>query len=340
MKKIIALMLIMLLAFSFAACGGSDNGGGSGSDGSQAEGIFRDPKKNPYSDELKIAWIPSDAPAANCVAWGAGIERELSYWPNVTFNTFDGERDAEKQSSIIQDLIVQEYDAIILQPYVSSTVAVAVEDAEAAGIPVICINIDSDSPHSALVAMTDYEAGYAIGVEMAESVGGEGNFVVIQATPGATRGENLEEGFQAAIANYPGITILDEQTGEWNSEKANAVMTDFLTKYDSIDGVFCHNDQMAEGAATAVQTAGRLGEMSIWGANGEAKALEYIEQGLMTGTVYTDCYDQGATAARLAMMFIGGNLDTSQFTQTLQIKMPPIVVTSENVASITEDMRW
>lgn len=341
MKKVIALLLVLIMALSFVSCSGKAPAeSGDAKPGTSSEEFFREPKKDPYSDEIKIAWIPSNAADANGTAWGKGIEQELSYWPNVQFNIFDGEKNAEKQSSIINDLVAQKYDAIIVQPYNSSAVAVAVENAEAAGIPVICINIDAETPHAAIVAMTDYEAGYVIGTKMAESVNGKGNFVVIQATPGATRGENLEEGFQAAMKNYPDIKILDEQSGEWNTEKANSVMTDFLTKYSKIDGVFCHNDQMAEGAATAVQTAGRLGEMVIWGANGETKALQYIEQGLMTGTIYTNCYDQGSTAARLAMMFMGGNIDSSKFTKTLKIKMPPIVVTSENVGEITPDMRW
>ena len=364
MKRLLALLLAVILATTFTACSNSASpagdgtaGGGTSGDGTAGSGtsddataggevagsngdFFREGRKDPFSDEIKIAWIPTTASDANGTAWGKGIEQELSYWPNVTYNMFDGERDSEKQSRLVYDLITQEYDAIILQPYNSAGLAPAVADAEKAGIPVICINIDAETPHAGLVAMTDYEAGYSIGVEMAESVGGTGNFVVIQATPGASRGENLEAGFQEALKAYPNIEIIDSQTGEWNTEKANAVMTDFLTKHSQIDGVFCHNDQMAEGASTAVQAAGRLGEMVIWGANGENKALEYIEQGLMTGTIYTNCYNQGSTAARLAMMYIGSNVDTSQFTKTPVMKMPPIAVTSENVASITEDMRW
>jgi ribose transport system substrate-binding protein len=60
----------------------------------------------------------------------------------------------------------------------------------------------------------------------------------------------------------------------------------------------------------------------------------------MTGTIYTNCYNQGATAARLAMMYIGSEVDTSKFTKTPIMKMPPIAVTIENVATITPDMRW
>ena len=40
------------------------------------------------------------------------------------------------------------------------------------------------------------------------------------------------------------------------------------------------------------------------------------------------------------MMYIGSNVDTSTFTETPVIKMPPMTVDANNVDSITEDMRW
>lgn len=351
-KRIASIICSLAMVFSLAACAPANESNAPAAENTVAEGngegkvqesqgvVLKENEKNPYTDPIKIAWIPTAASEANGTAWGKGIERELSYWNNVEFHTYDGEKSSDTQNAIMADLIAQGYDGIILQAWNSDASAQAVADAEAAGIPVVCINIDVNTPHAGLVAMTDVEAGYAIGQRMAKDLNGKGNVVVIQATPGAARGESLEQGFQQAMAEFPEITILDEQTAEWNMEKANTVMQDFLTTYgDQIDAVFAHNDQMAEGAGEAVRNAG-YSDIMIWGANGETKALEYIEEGIITGTVYTNCYDQGATAARMLMMYIGSNIDTSSFTQTPVIKMPPMTVDIENVNSITEDMRW
>ena len=296
--------------------------------------------KDPYTDELRIAWIPTAATEANCTAWGNGIKNEAEHWSNVSVDVYDGEKNADKQVTLMNDCIAQEYDGIIIQTYNKATLTPAIEEAEEAGIPVVCINMDSDAVCHGLVSMTDYEAGAVIAQKIAEALGEEGNVVVIQATPGAARGINLEAGFQDTLANYPGIKILEEQAADWNMEKANTTMANFLTAYpDEIDAVFAHNDQMAEGAGMACQTAG-VEDIVIWGANGETKALEYISDGIITGTVYTNCYDQGATALRLLMMSIGSGIDISDWEATPVIKMPPITVTAENVDSITEDMRW
>lgn len=296
--------------------------------------------KDPYSDEIKIAFLPNVIGDSVAAAWAKGAADELSVYSNVLFQTFDGEASAETQNQVMTDLITQEYDAIILQAADSAALASSVKQAEAAGIPVITLNLDANTPHAGLIAMVDYEAGKLVAQKMAEGMNKEGKVVIIQATAGATRGENLESGFRDEMANYPNIEILDAQSGEWLTEKANVVMNDFLTKYDQIDGVFCHNDAMAEGASQAAEAAGRLEKMQIWGADGESKALEYIEQGKMTGTIYTNCFDQGATAARLAMYLIGSEAVTSTYTKTPVIKMAPIVVTPETVSSIGDNIRW
>lgn len=296
--------------------------------------------KDAYADAVKIAFVPNVIGDSVAAAWGDGAERELSVFDNVTFQRFDGKASAETQVQIMSDLVNQKYDAIILQAADSAALAASVQQAEAAGIPVITLNLDADTPHAGLIAMVDYEAGVLVAQNIAESVGEEGNVVIIQATAGATRGENLEAGFRDRMAEYEKMEILDAQSGEWLTEKANVVMNDFLTKYPEIDGVFCHNDAMAEGASQAAEAAGRLEEIVIWGADGEKKALEYIEQGKMAGTIYTNCYDQGATAARLAMYLIGSEVDTSSYTSTPVIKMAPIVATPDTVGTIGENIRW
>lgn len=335
MKKTIAIILALALVFALCACGNVAVDGESANKTSTAKTT-----KDPYSDEIKIAFVPNVIGDSVAAAWGDGAEDELSVFSNVTFQRFDGKASAETQVQIMADLVNQKYDAIILQAADSAALAASVQQAEAAGIPVITLNLDADTPHAGLIAMVDYEAGALVAESMAASCGGNGNVVIIQATPGATRGENLEAGFRDKLAEYPGMTILDAQTGEWLTEKANVVMNDFLTKYDKIDAVFCHNDAMAEGASQAAEAAGRLDGLYIWGADGESKALEYIENGKMAGTIYTNCFDQGATAARLAMYLIGSEANTAELTKTPVIKMAPVVVTPENVHTIGEAIRW
>lgn len=347
-KKGLAVFLaVMMAGAAMTGCGSvktdsqveaDKSSGDSGT--STAAASFR-PAKDPYTDEIKIAFLPNVIGDSCAAAWSAGMEEYLSAFDNVTFQTFDGKASVDTEVQIMDDLINQKYDAILLQATDAAGLAASTQKAEAAGIPVITVNLDADTPHAALVAGVDVEAGKSIAKAMGDSMGGKGKVVIIQATPGATKGENVNKGFKEVMkSDYPDIEILDEQTAEWLTEKANTVMNDFLTKYPEIDGVLCHNDAMAEGAAQAAQAAGRLDQMQIWGVDGEAKMLEYIEQGLCTGTVYTNAKSQGAACAQMALFMIGSGVDSSKFEKTPVIKMAPVIVTKENVGTITEDMRW
>jgi ribose transport system substrate-binding protein len=336
MKKFTRIMLSIVLTLFLAGCGGVTVE----SSAKTAAAAPARAAKNAYADPVKIAFIAYTIGDSVGAAWGDGIERELSVFPNAAFQRFDGKASAETQVQIMGELINQKYDAIILQSADTAALATSVRQAEDAGIPVITLNLDADTPHAALIAMVDIEAGALIAQEIAGSIGKKGNVVIIQAAIGTSRGERLEAGFRAELAKYPEVKILDAQTGEWLTEKANVVMNDFLTKYPKIDGVFCHNDAMAEGASQAAEAAGRLKEMVIWGADGEKKALEYIENGKLAGTIYTNCYDQGATAARLAMYFIGARINTAAYTETPVIKIAPVIATRKNVKTIGENIRW
>lgn len=335
-KKIVSLFLVgAMVAATAVGCGSvkTDNEAGGSDSGEKAAG------KDAYTEDVKIAFLPNVIGDSCAAAWAEGMQSYLNNFSNVTFDVYDGEASVDTEVQIMDELINQKYDAIILQATDAAGLASSVDKAEAAGIPVITCNLDADTTHAGLVAAVDVEAGEKIAEAIGESLGGQGKVVIISATPGATKGENIDKGFKAVMEEtYPDIEILDEQSGEWLTENANTVMTDFLTKFSEIDAVLCHNDAMAEGAAEAVKAAGR--EMQIWGVDGESKMLDYIEQGLCTGTVYTDAKSQGVACAQFAMYAIESGITASSLSETPIVKMAPIIVTADTLSEITEDMRW
>lgn len=354
MKKLLAMALVAAMTFTMAACGGSAPqettreeapAAEPAADGAQSAAApaanSNKVRKDPYTEEIKIAYVAHDLSTPNNQAWKEGIERECASWPNITVQAFNGESSAETQVTIMSDIINQKYDAIILQCSDGTALAPSVDEAEAAGIPVITLNLDAYTTHSALVMAVDYDGGRMIADEMAKEIGEEGNVVIIQGVAGLSRTDNMEKGFRDTMANkYPNIEIIDAQSASFEKETAMSVMNSFLQNYDKIDGVFAINDAMAEGAALAVQSAGRQGEMVIWGDDGESDALAMIERGEMTGTIYTNSWDQGSTAAKMALFMIGSEYDSSVLSSTPLVIMEPVVVTKDTVGSIAPEDRW
>ncbi|OYO84472.1 sugar ABC transporter substrate-binding protein [Lachnotalea glycerini] len=339
MKKMLALFMVGIMSATlYAGCSSIKTDSQANESESTTEAATG---KDVYTEEIKIAFLPNVIGDSCAAAWSDGMKEYLSAFSNVTFDVFDGQASVDTQVKVMDELINQKYDAIILQAADASGLSTSTEKAESAGIPVITVNLDADTTHTALVSAVDVEAGQAIADKIGESLNGTGKVVIISATPGATKGENIDKGFKAVMEEkYPNIEILDEQSGEWLTENANTVMNDYLTKYQEIDAVLCHNDAMAEGAAEAVKAAGRLDQIAIWGVDGESKMLDYISQGLCTGTVYTNCNNQGALCAQMAMYAVDSGITASSLSETPVIKMSPTIVTQDNLDSITEDMRW
>ena len=180
--------------------------------------------KDPYKDDIKLAYVAHDIGTPVNQAWLEGIERECAYYDNITVQGFDAKSSAEEQVKIMSEIITQKYDAIILQASDNSALAASVTEAEEAGIPVITINMDVDSIHSALVQMVDYDAGRLAAEEIAKELDGTGKIVIIQGLPGIIRTDNLEKGFRDTISQYSGIEIIGSQAANFEKETAMSVM--------------------------------------------------------------------------------------------------------------------
>lgn len=338
-KKMIAVLLVGAMALGLTACGGgakreADKGT------EPAAATSNKQMKDPYTEDIKIAYIAHDLSTPNNQAWLEGIERECASWDNIEVQSFNGESSAETQVQVMSDVINQEYDAIILQCSDGTALAQSVGDAEKKGIPVITLNLDADTIHSALVMAVDFDAGRMAAEKIAEQMGEKGKAAIIQGVPGLNRTDNLEKGFRDTIAKYPDIEIVDAQSASFEKEQAITVMNSFLQSHSELKAVFCINDAMAEGAALAAQSAGKKGQIIIWGADGEKDALAMIESGDMSGTIYTNSWDEGSTAAKIALLMVGSEYDSAVLTETPKVIMEPIVVTAENVGEISQEDRW
>ncbi len=291
------------------------------------------------SAETKIGYLPSTVGQALTQAWKTGIENTLKGQPNVSFQALDAQMKAEIQVTMMDDFINQGYNAIILQPIDAAALTASVKKAEGKGIPVITLNTDTKLPHAACVTMDDQGAGYLVGEQIGKALGGKGNVAIIQSPPGAQAGVEREKGFRAAMAKlYPEIKIVGAQNGLWNKDKAIEIMNSFLQVNKQLDAVFAVNDNMAEGAMIAAEAAGRLNQVKIWGFNGQKSTLTLIEQGKITGTAYTNAYDQGATAAKYALDLLSGAKKKGDKTDVVVV--PPFAATKDSVAQIKPEQRW
>lgn len=323
MKKSL-LVAVLLIAASFGLLANGQSDAQSGAAASQS---------------FKIAYLPTTVGQALTKAWGTGIERAIKEsGMDIQYQAFDGQMKAEIQVTMMDDIINQGYNAIILQPVDSAALTASVIKAEKKGIYVITLNTDTKEPHAACVSMDDFGAGKLVGETIAKALNGTGNVALIQSPPGALAGVEREKGFREAMAGFPDIKIVGAQNGEWNKDKSIAIMNSFLQVNEKLDAVFAVNDNMAEGAMIAAESAGRLDKIMIWGFNGQMSTLKLIAEGKVTGTAYTNAYAQGGTAAKYAMDLLTGKIKKGAATENITV--PPFAAMKDTVGQIAEADRW
>jgi len=246
----------------------------------------------------------------------------------VTFIESDGQGKAENQISQVENFIARKVDAIILNPFDKEGCAPAVDKAVAAGIPLIVVNAQVVNMDKAniYIGSDDIDAGKIEMQYIADLLKGKGNIVIIHGPNGHSAEVQRTIGNKEILKKYPGITVLFEQTANWDRAQAMSLMENWLQTGKTINAVVAQNDEMALGAYKAIEAAGKQNSIPVIGIDAIPDALQSVKNGKMVATVFQDAKGQGAGAVEFAVKILkGDNVPKSYF-------IPFVLVTKANLS--------
>lgn len=239
----------------------------------------------------------------------------------------DAENEASKQASNMEDLVVLGVDGVIANPIDVASLSAAIDAAAAEGVAVATFDraaIGAD--YSFYVGCNDVQGGRLVADYVADKLGGEGKIVLITGAPGSSPAIDRTKGFKEQLANYPGLEIAFEQTGEFWREKGMAVMEDAITAVPDFDAVVCQNDDMMMGAIQAIQSAGiDVNDVVITGYDGVPDGLRAVRDGLADCTVQYPI-GQAPEALRRLVNFLAGEAPAEK-----DFEMDPWIITKDNL---------
>jgi ABC-type sugar transport system substrate-binding protein len=219
-----------------------------------------------------------------------------------------------------------------------------IAEAEAAGVPVVTINVGASGLHTLHVQGNDYSSGREAARVLTDALGGQGNVIVLDCPAAQKPISLMGTGFEDYVSEEaPGVTLLESAPIDmWSPEIANTTMRDLLTKYDDIDGVYAVSDDIAHGAIQAIEAAGRQADIKVYGSMGYPDALQAIKDGTQFGTYFSDGYLEYSTALYLTLHIIETGMTSVNmgYTTTPIIDMPTVPTTAANVDSVISDSRW
>lgn len=227
-------------------------------------------------------------------------------------NVIDTAGDVAAVISRIEDLVVQNVDAIVINVDPTQVTA-GLQAAKDAGIPVFGMDAGADP----LLVTNVTSNGYAMAAEtstyVADRIKGEGNvvmFVFDAFPPVQVRGVVAD----AVFGNFPDIKVLDRVTPDVSDggiADSRAKMEAILAanpEPGSIKAVWAAWDQPALGALQAIEDAGRSGEgIVITGIDANPQAREAIAAGgNFEASVAQDFAGIGAATAEAVARVLAG----------------------------------
>lgn len=171
------------------------------------------------------------------------------------FTTAD--KEAPTQAAQIQNLILQGYNAIVLDAASPEALNGAVKQACDAGIVVVAFD-----------GLVTEPCAYKVTVDLAGTYGAEevrqiakrlpdgGNLLYVRGLAGTSIDEDITKGVQSELAKHPNLKIVGEVNGNWDQTTAQKAVATILPSLPPIVGVIDQGGD-AYGTAQAFKAAGR-----------------------------------------------------------------------------------
>lgn len=178
-----------------------------------------------------------------------------------------------QQIQQMRQLVDQGVDAIIVCCSNPTALNATVKYAADKGVPVFSLTGYLTSEYSINSSVNYQVAGFEIGKDMADQLGGQGRVLVVEGIPGTSGSDSQHRGVLAGLATAPGIEVAGTVAGMWTDQVAQGEVQKWLaTNPGQLDGIVVQS--AAEmGVLRAVQQSGR-GNIPV-AIGGELGALCY-----------------------------------------------------------------
>lgn len=200
------------------------------------------------------------------------------------------ETDLAEQVALVEQMVAQDVQAIVIAPADSKALVTVLKRAKDAGLLVINIDnkLDATTLQQAGLVVPfvgpDNRAGAkAVGEVLAKKLRADDQVAIIEGVTTAFNAQQRKAGFEDAM-NAAGIKIVSSQSGQWEMEKANGVAAGIVAAHPNVKALLCANDNMALGAAAAVQAAGKAGQVQIIGFDNIAALKPLLADGRVLAT--------------------------------------------------------
>lgn len=210
------------------------------------------------------------------VWWAEQVKREMEAKDPGVRILISTARDSAEQVSKIENMLVQDVDALVLLPQEPAPLTGICEQAVKKGVYLVVVDRGlTKDVQNLTIAGDNAGFGRTCAEEMAKQLGGKGDILIMEGIPCEVNTLRVDA-FKEVMKKYPGIRILESQTSYWSTEKGLKLMENFLQKYPKIDAVWAGDDDVLLGALKAYEESGRRDIKLMIGGGGSKTVVRKV----------------------------------------------------------------
>ena len=209
------------------------------------------------------------------------------------------ETDVAGEVSIMENAISTKPTAIVVAATNAAALAHPIEQATAAGIPVVVIDSKADTDkYVTFLATNNVTGGEKAADELASCVKtrtgkAEGNVAYLTALAGAQSLNDRDKGFVERLKTYPGLKIVEHRTGNNDPARALSDSEDVLTRHPDLVGLFADNEVEGDGAGAAITEKSLGQKLCAVAFDTSDQEVGFVRKGALDGLIVQNPYMMG-----------------------------------------------
>ncbi|GAA3540611.1 ABC transporter substrate-binding protein [Nonomuraea rosea] len=236
--------------------------------------------------------------------------------------------DPTLQTPIVNSVVASKPSAMLIAPTDVKAMIAPLTQAKQQDIKIILVDTVVEDPSIGLsrISTDNLKGGAAAAKALSEQIGGKGKVLVISTDPGVSTVDARIKGFEEEVkANHPGITYLGVQYSHNDVTEASKIVNAALAKDSDLAGIFAANLNSATGAGSALQQAGKLGQVKMVGFDAGPAQVKQLKDGVVQALIAQLPGDIGAKGVEQAVAAVRGQQVTPS------IPTDATIVTAANV---------
>ncbi|MBX9457586.1 MAG: sugar ABC transporter substrate-binding protein [Rhizobium sp.] len=258
----------------------------------------------------KVIFVPISMGISLTEGWVRRMREHAAIY-GYTIDVRDAAFNTGAMSELLAKAITEKPDLLVVHNPTVQLLSRQIKQAEAEGIKVLQINLQSNQPSTAFVGANWERIGREIAEDIVKECGKDsgksGKVAIIPGQLTAADSVIMNEAAFKVFEQHPEINVVSNQASDWEPEKARQITATVLQQHPDLCAIFGHWDVHTMGAGNAVKDAGKADDVLVYSTGGgDSVACKAIEEGVQDRIWSYDADGQGRDAGTMITLILQG----------------------------------